>query len=286
MCVTVWASGRHIPSRIWEGRGHEIVVKRCRALSYRYPVSRIAEQPERYGNVTNRNGLQHPASQRHGRSAEASGKAATAGGNATRVRSGGTPSGPDIAIHSNGDWDAVGCAGSCHGEACRARERGQQLQRWLRIKLQTRQGPLGWMQRIGGIFLIFLGNVQRHTHLQELRRLLGNQSVSGLGHQKSLVVLQRHAGWGEISGHRSQSMEVAHSIETHSGQLNRVSFVVGQPDRNVVTASQYRSRVSSPDQSSGGSRRESWAFRLRRVRDPLAWPSAIHDHCAALPAPA
>jgi hypothetical protein len=25
------------------------------------------------------------------------------------------------------------------------------------------------------------------------------------------VVLQRHAGWGEISGHRSQSMEVVHS---------------------------------------------------------------------------
>ena len=211
MCDTVWASGRHIPSRIWEGHGHEIVVKRCRALSCRYPVNCIVVRSERYGNVTNRNGLQHPASQRHGRSAEASGKAATAGGNATRVRSGGTPSGPDIAIHSNGDWDAVGCAGSCHGEACPTRERGQQLQRWLRIKLQTRQGSLGWMQRIGGILLSFLGNVQRHTHLQELRGLRGNQNVSGLGPTTSLVVLHRHADWGEISGHRSQSMEVAHS---------------------------------------------------------------------------
>ena len=109
---------------------YENGIRLRRVLSYRYPVNRIAVQPERYGNVTNRNGLRHPASQRHGRSAEASGKAATAGGNATRVRSG-TPSGPDIAIHSNGDWDAVGCAGSCHGEACPARERGQQLQRWL-----------------------------------------------------------------------------------------------------------------------------------------------------------
>ena len=187
-----------------------------RALSYRYPVNRIAEQPERYGNVTNRNGLRHPASQHHGRRAEASGKAATAGGNATRVRSGGTPSGPDIAIHSNGDWDAddwdaVGCAGSCHGEACPARERGQQLQRWLRIKLQTRQGPLGWMQRIDGVLLSFLSNLQRHTHPQGLRAMRGNQNVPGMESTTSLVVLHRHAGWREISGHRRESKQVAHA---------------------------------------------------------------------------
>src|SRR5215467_14242642 len=67
------------------GGGHEIVVKLRRALSYRYPVNRIAVQPERYGNVTNRNGPRRPASQHHGRRAEASGEA-TAGGKAgTRV---------------------------------------------------------------------------------------------------------------------------------------------------------------------------------------------------------
>ena len=66
------------------------------------------------------------------------------------------------------------------------------------------------MQLIGGILLSFLSNVQRHTHLQELRGLLGNQNVPGLGPTTSLVVLHRHADWGEISGHRSQSMEVAH----------------------------------------------------------------------------
>jgi len=189
------------------GYDHEIVIPLCRALGCRYPVNRIAVRPRRPGSAANR---QH-ASHHHGRRAEASGKAATAGGNATRVRSGGTPSGPGIAIHSNGDWDAVGCAGSYHGEACPARERGQQLQRWLRIKLQTRQGPLGWMQRIGGLLLSFLSNVQRHTHLQELRGLRGNQNVSGLGPTTSLVVLHQHADWGEISGHRSQSMEVAHA---------------------------------------------------------------------------
>ena len=199
------------------GYDHEIVIRLCRALGCRYPVNRIAEQSERYGNVTNRNGLRHPASQHHGRSAEASGKAATAGGNATRVRSGGTPSGPDIAIHSNGDWDAddwdaVGCAGSYHGEACPARERGQQLQRWLRIKLQTRQGPLGWMQRIGGLLLSFLSNLQRHAHPQGLRAMRRNQNVPGLGPTTILVVLHRHAGWGEISGHRRESKQVAHAV--------------------------------------------------------------------------
>jgi hypothetical protein len=190
------------------GHGREIVVKLCRALSRRCRVNYLAVRP---GNVANRNWLRRLASLHHDRSAEASGKAATAGGNATRVRSGGTPSGPDIAIHSNGDWDAVGCAGSCHGEACPARERGQQLQRWLRIKLQTRQGPLGWMQRIGGLLLSFLSNLQRHTHSQGLRAMRRNQNVPGLGPTTILVVLHRHAGWGEISGHRRESKQVAHA---------------------------------------------------------------------------
>jgi hypothetical protein len=212
MCGTVrHQDGIIVLDLAGQGQGHEILVKPFRTLSYCYLVNLVAVQLERYRSVADGNRLRHSASQHHGQRAEAGGKAESSGGNATRVRSGGTPSGPDIAIHSNGDWDAVGCAGSCHGEACPARERGQQLQRWLRIKLQTRQGPLGWMQRIGGILLSFLGNVQRHTHLQELRGLRGNQNVPGLGPTTSLVVLHRHADWGEISGHRSQSMEVAHS---------------------------------------------------------------------------
>jgi hypothetical protein len=63
------------------GDDHEIVVKLRRALSYRYPVNRIAVLPERYGNVSNRNRRRRPASQHHGRGAEASGEA-TAGGKA------------------------------------------------------------------------------------------------------------------------------------------------------------------------------------------------------------
>jgi hypothetical protein len=193
------------------GYDHEIVIRLRRTLGCRYPVNRIAVRPRRPGSAANR----HLASQRHGRSAEANGEAATAGGNATRVRSGGTPSGPDIASHSNGDWDwdwdAVGCAGACHDEACPARERGQQLQRWLRIKLQTRQGPLGRMQRVGGVLLNFLSNLQRHTHPQGLRAMRRNQNVPGLGPTTILVVLHRHAGWREISGHRGESKQVAHA---------------------------------------------------------------------------
>jgi hypothetical protein len=200
------APGRHLCLGL--GRtSYENVIKPC-VLSCRYPVNCVAE---RHGGLANRNRPLQPASQHHGRSAEASGKAATAGGNAARVRSGGTPSGLDIAIHSNGDWDAVGCAGACHGEVCPARERGQQLQRWLRIKLQTRQGPLGWMQRVGGILLSFLSNLQRHTHSQGLRAMRRNQNVPGLGPTTILVVLHRHAGWGEISGHRRESKQVAHA---------------------------------------------------------------------------
>src|SRR4029453_4198576 len=130
MCGTVQIPGWHFPSWIWEDTVNEILVKPFRTLSYCYLVNLVAVQLERYRSVANRNRLRRSASQHHGRRAEAGGKVESSGGNATRVRSGGTPSGQDIAIHSNGEWDAVGCAGSCHGEARPARERGQQLQRW------------------------------------------------------------------------------------------------------------------------------------------------------------
>ena len=91
-------------------------------------------------------------------------------------------------------------------------ERGPQLQRWLRIKLPTRQGPLGWMQRIGRVLLGFLGNLQGHAHPQGLRAMRRNQNVHGLGPATILVVLHRHAGWREISGHRRESKQVAHAV--------------------------------------------------------------------------
>ena len=129
MCGIVQVLGWHFPSWIWEGQGHEIF-KPFRTLSYCYLVNLVAVQLERYRSVADRNRLRRSASRHHGRRAQASGKAESSGGNATTVRSGGIPSGPDIAIHWKGDWDvddwdgddwdAVGCAGSCHGEACPA----------------------------------------------------------------------------------------------------------------------------------------------------------------------
>ena len=88
-----------------------MVVKPCRALSCRYPVSCIFVRPERTGNVAN------PASWHHGRSAEAGGQAAEAGGNATKARSGGNHSciSPGTATRAAG-----ACERFSHGAACRA----------------------------------------------------------------------------------------------------------------------------------------------------------------------
>jgi hypothetical protein len=188
---------------------NENVIKPCRALSCRYLVNFVIVRPKRHGSLANHAKLY--SSQRHGHAAGAKGKAATEGAAGGKYWC----SFPERAGHpddgSNSGRDAVGCAGSCHGEACPARERGQQLQRWLRIKLPTRQGPLGWMQRIGELLLSFLGNLQRHTHSQGLRAMRRNQNVPGLGPTTILVVLHRHAGWGEISGHRRESKQVAHA---------------------------------------------------------------------------
>jgi len=169
----------------------ENVIKPCRALSRRDPVNCVTVRPKRHGSLANHAKLH--ASQRHGHGAGAKGEAATEAGAGGKhgCRFPERTGRPDHG--SNSGRDAVGCAGACHGEAGPARARGQQLQRWLRIKLQTRQGPLGWMQRIGGIQRGFLSNLQRHTHSQGLRAMRGNQDVPGLGPKPILVVLQRHA---------------------------------------------------------------------------------------------
>ena len=71
---TVSAPGGHLCPDL--ENGNENVIKPRRVLSCRYPVNCVVVQPERYGNVTNRSGLRHPAAQHHGRRAEAGGKAA------------------------------------------------------------------------------------------------------------------------------------------------------------------------------------------------------------------
>jgi hypothetical protein len=177
----VGALGRHVRPR--EGMGHEIVVKFCRALSRRCRVDCLAVRP---GNVANRN-TRRPASHHHGRSAETGGKAtsAEAGGKRSGISPGVVNRSSAIVNRSN----ASGCARFNIGQDCQAGEIRQQLQRWLRNKLQIRQRPLGRVQLVGGIFFNLLVNVQRHTHLQKLPGLHGDQSVPGLGDKESLVVL-------------------------------------------------------------------------------------------------
>src|SRR5205085_12642373 len=123
--------------------------------------------PERSGNVTNRNRLRLPASQHHGRCAEAGGKAASA------AAAGGTHGciSPEIASRCNTiDFAScdIGGARYKHGEACRVRENLQQLQRWLPNKLQVRQPTLEWMLGVGRGSASFFGNVQKRTQLQNL----------------------------------------------------------------------------------------------------------------------
>ena len=92
----------------------ENVIKRCRALSCRYPVNCIVMRTERYGSFAN------PAPQRHDRSAETGGQAKEAGGKTAKARSVGRHGciSPDSAgaNHSN----ANACARFSHGEARRA----------------------------------------------------------------------------------------------------------------------------------------------------------------------
>jgi hypothetical protein len=136
MYGTVHLSGRHFRPAF--GRAcHEIVVRLCCAFSRRCFVNCLAVRP---GSVANPNRLHQTASQHHGRSAEAGGKAKS-------FEAGGKHSGiaPQIAnVIVNGS-NAIACAGLNIGEDCRAGESRQQLQRWLRIKPPTRQGSMGWV---------------------------------------------------------------------------------------------------------------------------------------------
>jgi len=108
---------------------YENVIEPCRALSRRDPVNLVVVRPNRHGSLANR--AEFPSAQRHGHGAGAKGEAAAEAGADGKLRGSssertGRPDGG-----SNSGRDAVGCAGSCHGKACQARERGQQLQRWL-----------------------------------------------------------------------------------------------------------------------------------------------------------
>ena len=164
-----WTAKRRPPSggHLCPGFGrtsHENVIKPRRALSCRYPVNCIVVRPERYGNVANRNRLRPAASQHHGPSAEAGGKATSAAAGGTH----GCTRRPGRSPAACNTIDFARChtggAGYNHGEACRVRENLQQLQRWLPNKFQVRQPTLEWMLGVGGGFrLLFRQRAETYT---------------------------------------------------------------------------------------------------------------------------
>src|SRR5260370_41364189 len=88
---------------VLERNGHEIFVKRCRALSRWCVGDCLAVRP---GSVANRNRLRRPASLHHDRSAEA-------GGKATYAEAGSKHSGisPDTVNRANVNRsNAIACA--------------------------------------------------------------------------------------------------------------------------------------------------------------------------------
>ncbi len=128
------------------GSGHEIVIWIRRALGCRCPVSCVAVQPHRCGNVANRTKLH--ASRRRGSGAEPGGEAASQAGGKHWCRSPRGAAHPDA--RSNSHSDGTACAGFGDGEACPARENQQQLHRRLQLEFQVRQPTLEWLLRVGG----------------------------------------------------------------------------------------------------------------------------------------
>jgi hypothetical protein len=106
--VVPWADRDGTSGQDLGGHGHEIIVKLCRGLGRRHPVNGFAQ---RHRDVANRR-VRYPASQCHGRRAEARGEAiqVAAGFKANSCIS------PDAANTSN----TIACARFSHGQACRA----------------------------------------------------------------------------------------------------------------------------------------------------------------------
>ena len=101
-------------------------------------------------------------------------------------------------------------ARSYHGEACPARERGQQLQRWLRIKLQTGKDPWVGCSESAGDYSVFSATCKDKLTHRDYAQCVETKMFLVWGPKTILVVLHWHAGWGEISGHRRKSKQVAH----------------------------------------------------------------------------
>jgi hypothetical protein len=74
------------------------------------------------------------------------------------------------------------------------------------------------VQRVDGMVLSLLSDLQRHAHAQGLCAMRRNQNVPGLESPTILVVLHRYAERGKISGYRGESKQIALRIEDGIGE--------------------------------------------------------------------
>jgi len=208
MYVTVHLPGGNFRPDL-EGHGHEILIKPCRAFSRRCLVNNLAV---RAGSVANPNRLRRHDSPCHGRRAETGGKAAHVGAGSKH-----DGAASDRVNSSNvSRAHAFVCAGFCDGQDCQPGESCQQLQRWLRIKLPSGQGALGWMQRVGRQHRIrtFLADLPRHHHPQILPGLRRNQNVPGRKPKQGSLVVQQPGRRQQVQGRRSQAVRTHALVHT------------------------------------------------------------------------
>ena len=137
------------------GQGHEILIKPFRTLSYCYLVNVVAVQLERYRSVADRNRLRRSASQHHGRRAEAGGKAELSGGNATRVRSGGTPSGPDIATTQTATGTPSAARGPVMAKLARLEREASSCNDGCELSFKRGKDPWVGCSELAGYYSVF-----------------------------------------------------------------------------------------------------------------------------------
>lgn len=218
---------RRISVPALEGHGHEIVIEPCRAFNHRCLVDGLAMRP---GSIANPNRPRCDAPPCHRRCAETGAKAARVGaGSKHNV----IP--PDRANRSNVNRArAFVCAGFCDGEDCQPGESRQQLQRWLCIKLSTRQRALDWMQRVRRQreLWTFLADVPGHHHSYILRELRRDEGVPGRVSKQSPLVLQQPAGGQQVQGRGPQAART----RALALSLHRPSVAVGRRRSRVPDA--------------------------------------------------
>ena len=143
-------------------------------------------------------------------SAEARGEAATAGG---------TPKGPVQALRagrtSRATQTATGTPSAARGpvmaKLARLEREASSCNDGCESSFKRGKDPWVGCSESAGYYSVFSATCKDTLTHKDYVQCIGNQNVPGLGPTTILVVLHRHADWGEISGHRRESKQVAHA---------------------------------------------------------------------------